>query len=211
MYTIQDLLRARDRVSDILGYDADPPPRSVLTDTFPGMETYVPEHGKLLTSPSTRHGVLRVNTGDAWLYRDLIVNRVMQRRDTDPYCPLDVVIQSEELFPLDLIEMLSKLPEPECYTTQKSKLYAIPGLLRLAVIASPATDPVWLEECSELALTVVRSNSAVSLPGGRVGLLLQGSYDLSVLGALYTSAPHLVFFAQRELELLWNLDVLGLG
>jgi hypothetical protein len=210
-YTIRDLLLSRERISDILGYDADPPPRPVLTDTFPGMEIFVPEHGKVLTPPSVRHGVLRINTEDAWSNRDPIVDRVKARRETDPYCPLDVVLQSEQLFPLDLIEMLNELPEQECYTTEKAKLYGVPGLLRLSVIASPATDPVWLEECSKIALTVVIANSPVSLPGGEIGLLLQGSHDLSMLSALYTSAPHLVFFTQRELELLWNLDVLGLG
>jgi len=211
LYTIRDLLQTRERVSDILGYDADPAPRPVLTNTFPGMEIFVPERGIQHTPRSSRHGVLRINTGDAWANRNLIVSRVKERRDTDPYCPLDIVIQSEELFPLDLIEMLNELPEQECYTTEKSKLYDVPGLLRLAVIASPAIDSVWLEECSELALTVIKANSAVSLPGGGTGLLLQGSYDLSALSALYTSAPHLVFFADRELESLWNLDVLGLG
>ena len=210
-FSIQHLLQARDRISDILGYDAAPPPRPVLSDSFPGMEEFIPEKKQPHISPSVRHGVLRIKTSDPWAYRESILGKVRERREKDPYCPLDVVIQSENLFPLDLIDMLSDFREPECYTTEKAKIYQMPGLLRLAVIMPPATDSNWLMECSEMTLTVVRSHSTVSLPGGQVGLLLSGSHDLAQLSALYSQAPHLVFFAQKELEILWNLDVLGLG
>ena len=210
-HTIENLLLARERVADILGYDTDPPPRPVLSDSFPGMEVFIPENRETLISPSVRHGVLRVNTLDAWTHRESILSKVRERREKDPYCPLDVVIQSKKLFPLDLIDILKQLSEPECYTSEKAKLYRMPGLLRIAVIMDPATDQNWLRECSEMTTTVMISDSAVALPGGLVGLLLQGSYDLARLSALYSEAPHLVFFAEKELELFWNLDVLGLG
>ncbi|MCK5786568.1 MAG: radical SAM protein [Candidatus Sabulitectum sp.] len=210
-HTLNDLLLARENASDILGYDADPPPRPVLSDSFPGMEVFTPENRETIISPSVRHGVLRINTVDAWANREPILGKIKERRDKDPYCPLDVVIQSKKLFPLDLIDILKQLSEPECYTREKAKIYGVPGLLRIAVVMDPATDQNWLKECSEMITTVVISDSAVALPGGQVGLLLHGSYDLARLSALYSEALHLVFFAEKELELLWNLDVLELG
>jgi radical SAM superfamily enzyme YgiQ (UPF0313 family) len=210
-WSIQQLLQSRETVSDILGYDADPPSRPVLTDSFPGLELFIPEENNPGTSPSVRHGVLRVNTQDAWLYRNSVLNKVRERREKDPYCPLDIVIQSHKLFPLDLIEMLNDIPDSVCYTRSKAELYGVPGLLRVAVITDKSIDRSWVEECSELALTVIRTREPVSLPGGRVGLLLQGVHDLSALSAMYSQAPHLVFFAEKELELLWNLEVLELG
>ncbi len=210
-YTIQNLLLAREKVSDILGYDADPPQRPVLCDSFPGMEVFIPEKKQSHISPSVRHGVLRINTNDPWAYRKPILDKVRERRDKDPYCPLDVVIRSEKVFPLDLLDMISELPEPECYTSAKAEIYGLPGLLRLAVIMPRTTDPGWLVECSNLTVTVIESNTPVSLPGGQIGLLLKGNHDLAQLSALYSQAPHLVFFARKELEILWNLDVLGLG
>ncbi len=210
-YTLQNLLQARDRVADILGYDADPPSRPVLCDTFQGMEKFIPNRKEKLMSPSVRHGVLHIKTEDPWADRHSILSKVQSRREIDPYCPLDVVIKSDKCFPLDLIDMIRELPEPECYTREKAKIYQVPGLLRLAVVMPVATDQNWLRECSNLAITVVESNSPVSLPGGEVGLLLKGIYDLSRLSALYSEAPHLVFFAEEKLEILWTLDVLGLG
>ena len=210
-YSIQSLLQAREKVSDILGYDADPPPRPVLSDSFPGMETFSPEKGLTQASPSVRHGVLRINTVDAWAHRNSILNKVRERREKDPYCPLDVVIQSDCIFPLDLIDMLLNINEPQCYTSARAKIYQLPGLLRIAVVMAASTNREWLTECSEIALTVVRSDSAVALPGGQVGLLLRGDHDLDSLSALYSQAPHLIFFARKDLEILWNLDVLDLG
>ena len=211
LYTLQHLLQARERVSDTLGYDADPSPRPVLSDTFPDMEVFVPHEERRHSSPSVRHGVLRINTENPWEYREQILQKIRERRNADPYCPLDVVIRSENLFPLDLIDLLNDFSGPECYTTGKADIYKVPGLLRLAVIMPYSTDRYWLSECSEMTLTVLESESAVSLPGGLAGLLIKGHYDLSQLSAMYSEAPHLVFFADEKLELLWNLDVLGLG
>ncbi|MEA3265486.1 MAG: radical SAM protein [Candidatus Fermentibacteria bacterium] len=210
-YSIRNLLQARENVSDILGYDADPPSRPVLSDSFPGMETFSPEKGLMQTSPSVRHGVLHIDTHDAWAHRNSILNKVMERREKDPYCPLDVVIQSDRIFPLDLIDMLMGIHEPQCYTKTRADIYQLPGLLRIAVVMAASTNPDWLKECSEIALTVVKSASAVALPGGQVGLLLEGNHDLDSLSALYSEAPHLIFFTSKELEILWNLEVLGLG
>ena len=210
-YSLRNLLLAREKVSDILGYDADPPPRPVLTDTFPEMEVFIPRENEKHISPSVRHGVLRIVTDDPWAHREAIINKVKIRRDSDPYCPLDVVIQSRECFPLDLIDMLNELSEPECYTSRKSEIYQVPGLLRLAVIMPRTANPGWLSECSDLVVTVVEAETPVSLPGGGTGLLLKGIHDLSRLSALYSQAPHLVFFAEKELEILWSLEVLGLG
>jgi len=50
-----------------------------------------------------------------------------------------------------------------------------------------------------------------ALPGGRTGILIGGSWDLSELEGLYGAAPELVFFRDSQLERLWNLEVLGLG
>lgn len=210
-YSLRNLLLAREKVSDILGYDADPPPRPVLTDAFPEMEVFIPRKNEKHTSPSVRHGVLRIVTDDPWVHREAIVNKVKARRSSDPYCPLDVVIQSRKCFPLDLIDMLNELSEPECYTSRKAEIYQVPGLLRLAVIMPRTANPGWLSECSDLVVTVVETDTPVSLPGGRIGLLLKGIHDLSRLSALYSQAPHLVFFAEQELEILWSLEVLGLG
>ncbi len=210
-YSLENLLQTREKVSDILGYDADPPPRPVLTDTFPEMEIFIPQKNEKHMSPSVRHGVLRIVADDPWVHREAILNKVRIRRDCDPYCPLDVVIQSRECFPLDLIDMLNELSEPDCYTGRKSEIYQVPGLLRLAVIMPRTANPGWLSKCSDLVVTVVEAESPVSLPGGGTGLLLKGTHDLSRLSALYSQAPHLVFFAEQELEILWSLEVLGLG
>lgn len=210
-YTLQYLLETRERVSDILGYDADPPSRPVLCDTFPGLEEFIPGRVERGESPSVRHGVLHIKALDPWKERESILSKVQARRATDPYCPLDVVIKSQKCFPLDLIDMILELPEPECYTREKAKIYKVPGLIRLAVVMPAATDPNWLLECSNLVVTVIESDSPVSLPGGEVGLLLNGNYDLTKLVALYSQAPHLVFFAEEKLEILWTLDVLELG
>ncbi len=210
-YSIKDLLLVRENVSDILGYDADPPPRPMLSDSFPGMEIFVPENKQLKTSPSTRHGVLRINTKDPWFHRQVILTKIKERRNQDPYCPLDIIIQSEKIFPLDLIEIIQEIEEPECYTKAKAEIYDSPGLVRLAVIMAESTNIQWLTECSELTTTTILSNSVTTLPGGNIGLLLKGTYDLSQLSALYSQAPHLIFFADPKLEELWNLDVLGLG
>lgn len=210
-HTLEHLLAARDRVSDIVGYDADPPPRPVLCDGFPGMETFTPGVSPSAAPPSARHGVLRIVTGDPWGQREEIVNRVALRRARDPYCPLDVVIDSSTIFPLDLLDMLKDIEEPMCYETTRAKIYGVSPLLRLAVIAGPDAGENWLEECSRAAVTVVRSRGPTALPGGETGLLLQGIHDLGEMSALYSSAPHLVFFSNPELERVWNLEVLGLG
>lgn len=210
-YTIDDLLDTRDKVADILGYDPDPPPRPVLCDSFPGMEIFIPEKNQSKNSPSVRHGVLRVKTSDAWLHRGKILRKVNERRKLDPYCPLDLVLESKSLFPLDLIEQLLDIDSPDCYITEKAEIYNVPGFIRIAVIGEQETDRGWLNEAATLTTTVIESSTPVSLPGGQVGLLLKGNYDLSELNALYSEAPHLVFFARRELELLWNLEIIGLG
>jgi hypothetical protein len=212
LHSIEELLQARESVSDILGYDADPPPRPVLCDSFPGMEVFIPEQkNRMANSPSVRHGVLRINTEDAWANRDSILLKIKERRNRDPYCPLDVVIRSLKQFPLDLIDMLNELCEPECYTATRAEIYGTPGLLRLAVIALPEMDSDWINECSLLAVTVVESNLPVSLSGGQAGLLLEGFHDLSQLSCIYSHAPHLIFFKEQELEMMWNLDILELG
>lgn len=210
-FSLEDLMRSRDRVSDILGYDADPPPRPALCDGFPGAEIFTPESPSKLESSSLRHGVLRIVTDNPWEFRESIVSRAAMRRKADPFCPVDVVIDSRREFPLDLLEMISELPEPECYDAEKARIYGVPSLIRVAVISQRNADRSWLEECSRLAVTVVRSKQASALPGGEIGLLLEGSYDLPTLSALYSQAPHLVFFRDFDLERLWNLDVLGLG
>ncbi len=86
-HTLEHLLAARERVSDIVGYDADPPPRPVLCDGFPGMEVFTPGGPTSAPPGSVRHGVLRIVTPDPWAHRDEIVNRVALRRASDPYCP----------------------------------------------------------------------------------------------------------------------------
>ncbi len=210
-FTLQNLMEKREQVSDILGYDADPPPRPVLCRSFPKMEIFIPEAGGSSSPESVRHGVLRIRTEDAWVHREAVMKRILLRRETDPYCPLDIVIESEEQFPLDLLDMINSLQEPDCYDREKSEIYNVPSLIRTAVIAKPSADPGWLQECSTLATTVIKSKNPVALPGGEVGLLLAGSFDLTTLSALYSQAPHLVFFTNPELEKLWNLDILGLG
>ncbi len=210
-HTLNDLLAARDCVSDILGYDADPPPRPVLCDGFPGMEVFTPGGPPPAAPPSSRHGVLRIVTEDPWNCRNEIMDRLALRRGRDPYCPLDVVIDSAAMFPLDLLDMIAGLGEPMCYERAKAEIYGVPGLLRLAVIAGPDADCSWLEECSRSAVTVVRSPGPAALPGGETGLLIQGIHDLAELSALYAGAPHLIFFTDPGLERLWNLDILGLG
>lgn len=210
-YSLHNLMEKREQVSDILGYDADPPPRPVLCHSFPGMEILVPEADACNEHPSVRHGVLRIRTEDAWQNREAIMKGILLRREQNPYCPLDIVLESANQFPLDLLDMIKAIPEPQCYDREKSNIYNVPSLVRPAVISVPTADPGWLQACSTLAVTVIKSNSAVGLPGGEVGLLLQGNHDLSTLSALYSQAPHLVFFSDPELEKLWNLDVLGLG
>jgi len=210
-FSLTDLLQSREEVSDILGYDPDPPPRPVLSETFPGMEVFIPEDSISVTSPSVRHGVLRINTADAWQYRDQIINKIRERRNKDPYCPLDIILNSERQFPFDLFDLISAIKEPSCYTTQKASIYDLPGLIRLAVIAPLELDQSWLTECSQYAVTVIQSIKPVTLPGGQIGLLLKGEFNLSELSSLYTQAPHLIFFADQNLEKLWNLDILELG
>lgn len=211
LFSLSDLLQSREEISDILGYDPDPPPRPVLSDTFSGMETLVPESNISTISPSFRHGVLRINTEDAWKHRDKILDKITERREKDPYCPLDVVINSQRIFPLDLFDLINKIEEPQCYTTQKGIIYGFPGLIRLGVLAPPEADMSWLIESSQYAVTVIQSTKPVSLPGGQIGLLLKGTHNLAELTPLYTEAPHLIFFADENLEKIWNLDVLELG
>jgi len=210
-FSLADLLQTREEVSDILGYDPDPPPRPVLSESFPGMEIFIPESSISTISPSVRHGVLRINTANAWKYRSQILNKIRERRENDPYCPLDIIINSEQQFPFDLFDLINQIGEPSCYTTQKAGIYGLPGLIRLAVIAPSELDQSWLTECSQYAVTVIQSAEPVTLPGGQIGLLLEGQFNLSELSSLYTQAPHLVFFVDQNLEKLWNLDILELS
>ena len=210
-YTLSNLLEARERISDILGYDADPPPRPVLCDNFPGTEIFHPENPGGSTACFPRHGVLRILSNDPWTYREEIMGKILQRREIDPSCPLDVILETENEFPLDLLDHIRAVPEPSCYDREKAFIYNVPSLIRTAVVAGKNAAPQWLDECSHTSVTVVRSETATSLFGGRIGILLEGEHDLSELLALYGNAPELVFFRDFNLEKLWNLDVLELG
>jgi len=210
-YTLEQLLCSRNRVSDILGYDADPPPRPVLCDNFPGTEIFRPGVTPDRKAASVRHGVIRIVSEDPWAQRGAVMRRILHRRKTDPFCPLDVVLETKREFPLNLLEDIASIPEPECYDREKGRIYGVSSLLRTAVISERTVDPGWLDECSSLAVTVVKAKGMPALPGGRTGLLLKGDYDLSAASALYGLAPELVFFSNYNLERLWNLDVLGLG
>ncbi|PIE53628.1 hypothetical protein CSA37_00235 [Candidatus Fermentibacteria bacterium] len=209
--TLQSLLKTREEVSDILGYDADPPPRPVFCRNFPGMEIFTPEKPSTAIPPSVRHGVLRITTEDAWAHRVTIMKKIKERRDSDPFCPLDIIIESMREFPLNLLDMIKELPEPECYDREKAVIYNVPSLIRPGVIAPDDSDMEWLMECSSLAVTVTRSCHPIVPSGREIGLLLMGSHDLATLSAQYAEIAHLVFFDLPELERLWNLDVLGLG
>ena len=210
-YTLEDLLEARERISDILGYDADPPYRPVLCDNFPGTEIFCPESSGQTTPVSVRHGVLRIISRDPWAHRESVMRRILQRREMDPFCPLEVIIETEKEFPLDLLDHIEAIPEPRCYDREKASIYNVASLVRTAVVAEKTADPKWLAECSRTSVTVVRSETAISLPGGRIGILLEGKHDLAELWALYNHAPELVFFREFNLEKLWNLDILELG
>lgn len=210
-HTIAGLLEERESISDILGYDADPPCRPVLCDDYPGMERFDPLAPSSSAPPSVRHGVLRIVSRDPWKHRSAILERLALRRETDPFCPLDLVLETSGGFPLDLLDHISSIPAPDCYDTAKADIYGLQPLLRTAVIAEEGVDAQWLLECSRLSVTVLSTPVPRALPGGRTGVLIGGSWDLSELEGLYRAAPELVFFRNGQLERLWNLEVLGLG
>lgn len=210
-HSLGDLMEARERISNTLGYDPDPPRRPVLCDDFPGMEVFDADSPLEKPPVSLRHGVLRIRSRDPWSTRRAIMEKIIQRRRIDPYCPLEVTIETGREFPLDLLDDIVSLREPECYEREKSAVYGVDSLVRTAVIAGRNFDADWLAECSLNTVTVVRSSEAAALPGGRTGLLLEGRYDLPKLSALYGNAPELVFFRDFDLERLWNLEILELG
>lgn len=210
-FTLEDLLEAREAVSDVVGYDADPPPRPVLCRDFPGTTVFRPERGEAPDPPLSRHAVMRIECSDPWRYRSEIIRWVRRRLENDPFCPVDIILETSSKFPLDLLDMLGSLTGSDGYMGEKARIYSRAGQLRIAVTAPEETDPGWLSACSELSVTVVRSPGIRALPGGGTGLLLEGIHDLAALLPLYDMAPELVFFSECSMARLWNLEVLGTG
>ncbi len=208
------LTDARDELSSILGYDLDMEPRPVLCDGWP--DTGLLDL-RLAGNPGIggRHGVLRVTGGNLWANRRRILAAAAARFEKDPYCVLDVVLETEQPFPLDLISMLSETPRPPDYHDRTAAVLGRDGRLRTSVIARGSLDGEWLAACAGQTVTVVPLPPGVS-PGEEcfedgLGVLLEGFHDLAALSEKLADHRERVFFRELEMERLWCLDVLELG
>jgi hypothetical protein len=205
---------AREELSSLLGYDLDMEPRPVLCDGWPGtgfLDLRLPSDPGI----GGRHGVLRVTGGDVWSQRRRIVSAAAARFERDPYCVLDVVLETERPFPLDLISMLSEIPRPLDYHDRTAAILGRSGRLRTSVIVRGCADRGWLAACAGETVTVVPLPPGVAPTESsfedRLGVLLQGFHDLAALSGSLPDYREQVFFRNIEMERLWCLDVLELG
>ena len=212
--TEHDLMNARDELGGILGFDLDMEPRPILCDSWP--HTSVLDTGSCFEPVFTgRHAVLRVRGSGLWENRHRILSAVGKRFEDDPFCVLDVVLQADERFPVDLLPLITGVVRPLDYHDRSAKMLGRHGRLRTAVIAGFDADPNWLTACASESVTVVPWKRLRQVPAEllerNVGLLLEGSPDLSRLSRTFSAHRELVFFRNMEMERLWCVSVLELG
>lgn len=212
--SMSHLAAVREELSSLLGYDLDMEPRPVLCDGWPKaglLDLRLPVEPVI----GGRHGVLRVTGGDLWAHRHRILSATAARFERDPYCVLDVVLETESPFPLDLISLLSEIRRPPDYNDRTAAILGRAGRLRTSVIARGCSDRKWLAACAGETVTVVPLPPGVapreSFFEDRLGVLLQGFHDLAALSGKLPNHREQVFFREMELERLWCLDVLELG
>ncbi len=209
-----DLARAMDELGSILGFDLDMEPRPVLCDRWP--HTSVLDLNRNDEPAHTgRHCVLRVRGGDPWEDRARILASIVTRFGSDPYCVLDVVLEVERPFPLDLLGLIAGVRRPQDYIDRSASVLGRQGRLRTAVIAEPCTGREWLRACAMETVTVVPWSVGDDDPSefldDRIGLLVQGRPDLPSLAEAFTDEREMLFFRDADMERLWCLDILELG
>lgn len=211
----EDLAEARERLEDILGFDLDMEPRPVFCEPYLHTTVFSPDDpGE--PSFTGRHAVLRLNRGDS-LTRcpELVEKWVTRRFRWDPYCVLDVVIETGETFPLENLRRISRIRPEEDYHGRAARVLGRPGRLRIGVVADADLNPEWLADCASEAVTVVPWRNPEHIPlellKRNIGLIFEGFPDVSRLAASFGGFKELVFFREPDLERLWCLDILELG
>ncbi len=212
--TMAELSECRYELGSILGYDLDMEPRPVLCDTWPDTVILDTRHP---VEPvfSGRHAVLRVRGGRLWENREMILSAAAKRFRVDPYCMLDVVLEADEHFPVDLLRSLAEVERPSDYHERSASVLGRQGRLRTAVLARADANTDWLTACATESVVVIPWDRPDQLPvellERNIGLLFKGFPELSAISETFSYYKEQVFFSELELERLWCLDILELG
>ncbi len=207
-----DLQRTLLSAEDRLGRRLDEWPRPHLVD--PGLDGFAPQR------PSSQHVALWFRGSDLFAGRQKILAAIGERLRLDPYATLDVVLSTDTIFPLDLLDAIrGRLQDaPPSYA---SRVLAHRGenlQRRIVVVLQNAQAPDWVE-AAQLKAQVFRDQTAgealrdaeslgSSLPAARI----VGPIDPDAFAALARRADaDFVAFADPALELSWTQRVLGFG
>jgi hypothetical protein len=203
---------AREAIADIAGYDLDLEARPVLFENWPGTFTLDPgmDPENVTDAPSLRHSVLRIPSRDPWEERRRLLSSVRRRMDADPFCVLDVVIQPEGEFPLDLIGMIRALDDPVDYSGRTAAALGLEGNLRVAILIgnTAAFSEGWIESAASMCTVALDAGHpgeiAEALLEAGVCLRLKGTgWDISRLATMVPSL-HQLFFSDIAMEEQWS-------
>ncbi len=208
----------RETIADILGYDLDLAPRPLLFEGWPGtikVDLDSAHEQPLPDIPSYRHSVLRVRSRDLWEKRNLIFAAVKRRIDEEPHCILDIVLEAESTFPIDLISAIRRLSEPNDYSSRAASALARDGNLRVSVLIGNwrgmAID--WMTAISVECPLILDVQYPGELPSHllEAGALVRLDGDDCELDILEHSvpSPHQLLFTSRIMEEKWSIRTLG--
>ncbi len=215
------LLRAREAIADIVGYDLDLPPRPVVAEGAPGSVTWDLRSDRPAPQvPQVRHATVRAVGCDPTRDGERLARLVRRRLTEEPHCVLDLVMEVSGAFPLDVVDRLGALAGAVDYSGRTASMLGRQGNLRLSVLlGAEELPPVsWMESASEVCSVCLGGGGHGASRPVPPGLLADsGAYavvdvppsGLAELAEAYPD-PHSVLPSDIASEQAWCRELLGL-
>ncbi|MCB1160048.1 MAG: radical SAM protein, partial [Leptospiraceae bacterium] len=228
-FTYKQIQETLEEVEYRLDYRIDEYPRPHLVDFEYGQSDvykinyneYSENMMQLLIGPASSHHAIWFTGKDLFSQKESIIKALRIRKEIDPFCILDVVLNPEENFPLDLLDYIKKELETYPSTYIKRQLaFREEDMQHRLIILLPLHHTCsldWVLVCMN-EVRVYKDTwvwdtlrflpeLGMSLPAARI---LDPKIDSDTFERLKEEAdPEAISFASRLLEKRWTAEVLG--
>jgi radical SAM superfamily enzyme YgiQ (UPF0313 family) len=229
-FSTESLINAFAKAEDSLGRRLDEYPRLFLCEKKEishdiieiDLDSPIEAYSNWILKPGTRHFSLRFQSKTLYNHKNQIFLMIEQKIKVDPYCTLDIILGTSDMFPLDLIEELKEFlnlqiqsylsrvqsHRDENYQRRigilldKDGFFSESWILELNTIVPVFQDtpiPIILKNIKYLGIEVPRAR------------IVEEKINLKDWKKLQKADPECITFLNRDLEKKWNLEVLQYG
>lgn len=229
-FSQESLIMAFTKAEESLGRRLDEYPRLFLCEKIENhfdileidLDLPKEEDLKRILLPGSRHFSIRFSGMDLYNKKKYIFKFIEQKILIDPYCTLDIILETHNMFPLNLIEELNQFLNLQIssYLTRvqshrnenyqrrigilldKNGIFSESWILELNSLVPVFQDtpvPTILKNIKYLGIEVPRAR------------IIEQKINLKDWKRLQKADPECITFLNRDLERKWNLEVLQYG